>query len=155
VDASWASTGLRGGRGRILDAPVSTKTLRSAMAAPAPVAVFGTAEVFSLLQAKDADGLTKLFQSIRKKKDEKAVIAAANAVQPTSDSGHTPLHHAAETGQFDCVYALVTAGANPNTFDKQKWTPLHAAAASYHLDICALLLARGASQNSVNVQGTS
>ena len=69
---------------------------------------------------------------------------ATHAVDVADASGRTPLHLAAENGQFMLVELLVTSGADPEARDAAGRTPLHLASSTSQTHAAASLLALGA-----------
>jgi len=67
-----------------------------------------------------------------------------------SRSGDTPLHLAADDGNYRLVAALLAAGADPNLPQTDGETALHKAAAKGKHRVCWLLLRQGADPNRPN-----
>ena len=55
-------------------------------------------------------------------------------------NGWTPLHHAANTGDYDSAEMLIESGAKINSYSNQQRTPLHLAALNNHTDLIQILL---------------
>ncbi|QQR49311.1 ankyrin repeat domain-containing protein [bacterium] len=60
----------------------------------------------------------------------------------------TPLHHAAATGNYECVEMLLALDADVHAVTKQGATPLHCAAANGHVKCMRMLLMNGADINA-------
>lgn len=58
--------------------------------------------------------------------------------------GGTPLHIGASESRIEVVRALLRAGANVNTRERDDWTPLHYAALRGHTEIVKTLIAADA-----------
>jgi ankyrin repeat protein len=85
------------------------------------------------------------------------LIGTRQFVHARNHEGLTPLHWAAQYGQFAVVKALVTAGADLEAANINGNRPLHAAVGgrSADLDIVKLLLTSGAEVNARGVYGTT
>lgn len=82
--------------------------------------------------------------------------ANANQVCSLADFGDvTALHLAAETGQKECVDALLQAGAGADPRTKTAITPLHQASMNGHTDVVKVLLQAGANVNGKDDNGTT
>ena len=55
----------------------------------------------------------------------------------------------------DLVRALIAAGADVNSKDKDLWTPLHYAALTYNMALCKILIDAGADVNAITASGDS
>ncbi|NP_001279754.1 myotrophin [Callorhinchus milii] len=69
--------------------------------------------------------------------------------------GRTPLHYAADSGQFDTLAFLLSKGANINATDRHGITPLLSAIYEGHLTCVRLLLSEGADRNVKGPDGLS
>lgn len=78
-----------------------------------------------------------------------------NSVHATATNQDTPLIWAAEMGSTDCVRELLSAGADPNTFESDGWSALHWAARNGHARVARLLLEHGASFSHLDAQGNT
>lgn len=73
----------------------------------------------------------------------------------------TPLHEAAEAGQFEAAEWLLAVGADPNAKtisnrgEAGAYSPLHLAVSSGHSDVARLLLGQGAKANARMSDGTT
>ena len=67
--------------------------------------------------------------------------------------GRTPLHKAAENGDFLKCKSIIENVDNKNPADKYGYTPLHLAALNGHLDICRLIIENIEDKNPVNNDG--
>lgn len=75
-------------------------------------------------------------------------------VNEQSDSGWTPLHEAAKTGQTDIASLLIQHGAELNAANHQYlYTPLHIAANYGHADTLLLLIHEGADIKTESIDG--
>jgi ankyrin repeat protein len=68
-------------------------------------------------------------------------------VNATTSNGGTPLHYAAESGQYPLTRLLLQQGADVHILFQEDWTPLHFAAKRGHVDIANLLISHGAAVN--------
>jgi len=86
-------------------------------------------EVNKLIYRKDYASLQQL-------------VAEGVDVNLAGRDGRTPLMHAvlAADAETKMIKFLVNAGANPRTFDKQRWTALHFAARDQKMAIVSALL---------------
>ncbi|MHC9539154.1 MAG: ankyrin repeat domain-containing protein [Vulcanimicrobiota bacterium] len=75
------------------------------------------------------------------KKDKKAVNAADISMR-------TPLHIAAQTGNFSITEYLLKEEADVNSRDNAGRTPLHYAAENGHVSVVELLIRKGADVNA-------
>ena len=70
-----------------------------------------------------------------------AIIEDCHAnVNNIDSNGWTPLHHAANIGDFEAASLLVENGAKVNSYSNQQRTPLHLAAMNNHVDLLQALL---------------
>ncbi|XP_043664050.1 myotrophin-like isoform X2 [Vespula pensylvanica] len=69
--------------------------------------------------------------------------------------GRTPLHYAADYGQYDVVRYLLEKGADANATDKHGITTLLAAIWEGHTHCVKLLLEKGARPDGLTPDGTS
>lgn len=72
-----------------------------------------------------------------------------------TDTGNTPLHHAARAGQAAAVVALLKAGADPNARNNKIITPLHYADRIGTDQAILALLSGGADPNVPDINGNS
>ena len=85
----------------------------------------------------------KAVLSIEEKKQDAlgTIIEACNADVNNMDSnGWTPLHHAANIGDFDSATMLIGTGAKIDSYSNQQRTPLHLAALNNHTELIVILL---------------
>ena len=68
------------------------------------------------------------------------------------ESGFTPLHVAAESGNVPACLALLDGGAQKEMTDDLGWTPLHVAAYTGHSQVASILLRQGASVNALTMK---
>jgi hypothetical protein len=85
----------------------------------------------------------------------KILISIVNPNTFTDFDGSSLLHRAVENENEEAVNALINAGANPNTFDKEMDTPLHLAATTGIKSIAVILLNAKSKPNAVNLRGMS
>ena len=76
-------------------------------------------------------------------------------VKITNINGRTLLHHAAESGSWGCVDALIGHGADVNAVDNTGETPLHRAMSRRRLEASKVLLEAGADPNIKNFHGAT
>lgn len=69
------------------------------------------------------------------------------------NSGATPLHYAAATGETAVMRVLIAKGADVNAEKKDGVTPLHVAAALAQVEAAELLISNGADLNAVDKKG--
>ena len=70
-----------------------------------------------------------------------AIIEDCHAnVNNIDSNGWTPLHHAANIGDFEAASLLVENGAKVNSYSNQQRTPLHLASMNNHVDLMQALL---------------
>lgn len=99
---------------------------------------------------------TPLHDAARDMNKEKVKTLLANKADPnsTNDSGWTPLHWAAMSGDNDIIALLVAANANANVAEHSGGkTPLHLGAIFGHLETVKLLVANHADLNAKNRNG--
>ncbi len=77
----------------------------------------------------------------------------ADVVALLLDRGWTPLHYAARYGHADVAAVLLDRGVGVESRTDGGWTPLHYAAKYGNADVVVLLLDRGADVNSKNFRG--
>ena len=69
------------------------------------------------------------------------ILETCNADANSIDSnGWTPLHHAANIGDYQAATILIYNGAKVNSYSNQQRTPLHLAALSNHTEMIVILL---------------
>lgn len=68
------------------------------------------------------------------------------------ESGRTPLHIAAEAGNFEVVKLLVENGAEVNAADNNQQIPLHLTAFHGNRDIAIYLISKGADVNRLDIR---
>lgn len=68
-------------------------------------------------------------------------------IQSENESKNTPLHLAADSGQFNMIKLLVKRGAKLNQFNAKGWHPIHCAASRGHTEIVAWLLSQNVPVN--------
>ena len=97
-----------------------------------------------------------LVQAIRERQPTlaKELLEKGAEVNAKTPDGGTPLHYAAESGQYGLTLLLLQHGADVNARFKTDWTPLHFAAKRGHVDIADLLLRHGAQVNGLEGQAT-
>jgi len=70
-----------------------------------------------------------------------AIIEDCHAnVNNIDSNGWTPLHHAANIGDFEAAGILVESGAKVNSYSNQQRTPLHLASMNNHIELMQALL---------------
>ena len=77
------------------------------------------------------------------------LVAGGSAVDARDDHGRTPLHVAAHGGQRDAMRALVTAGANPNALDGDRYDIVTIAAVANDVPTLRAALDLGCSATNV------
>jgi hypothetical protein len=77
------------------------------------------------------------------------LIAAGEKLNIQDSRSRTPLHVAVFFKKYDAVWALLKAGANPNTLEYQRYDPLTIAAVANDVEMVKILLAGGASARNV------
>ncbi|KAM3964878.1 ankyrin repeat domain-containing protein 39 [Aphomia sociella] len=93
----------------------------------------------------DKDRVNFLIDKARNVKD---------TVNAADNSGYTPLHYAARTGNIDICKILLQNGANINTQTKSGVaTPLHKAASAGKIDMVKFLIQSGATIEMQDVDG--
>ena len=96
-------------------------------------------EIVKLLLSKDASVTPRALYS-----DWPSQITSEPRAQYRPVGGLTALLYAARSGCYDCVEAMIQAGANVNTPTPEGVTPLMIALDNDHYDVAKLLLDRGA-----------
>lgn len=94
------------------------------------------------------DGLTALLASVQYGHlavtkmliDEVRRLGGGDLEAAVTSDGFTPLHMAADTGDWEAVRALTEAGANPDSRALKGTTPLHVAASTGHVKAVSELL---------------
>ena len=80
-----------------------------------------------------------------------AIIEDCHAnVNNIDSNGWTPLHHAANIGDFEAASLLVENGAKVNSYSNQQRTPLHLAAMNNHVDLLQALLINKAEMDNLS-----
>jgi ankyrin repeat protein len=90
-----------------------------------------------------------IIQAIRNREPDtvKALIRQGADVNGATANGGTPLHYAAESGQYALTQLLLQQGADVHVRFRENWPPLHFAAKRGHVDIAKLLIEYGAPVN--------
>lgn len=89
----------------------------------------------------------------------KLLLKYGAGVDAIDNCGFTPLHHAVESDNIDCVTTLLNADANINAqistdeYYNENWTALHLATDDNNLAMVRLLLDRGADKNLITKLG--
>lgn len=65
-----------------------------------------------------------------------------------NNNGWTPLHHALEVGDIECIKVLISGGVNVNTANNEGWTPLCDAINRDNIEAVTLLLDKNAKINT-------
>ena len=106
-------------------------------------------EMVKLLLSKDADVKPRALYS-----DWPSQITSEPRAQYRPAGGLTALLYAARNGCYDCVEALIGAGADVNLPTPEGVTPLMIALDNDHNDVAKLLLDRGAESEPLGLVGT-
>lgn len=77
------------------------------------------------------------------------------AAPPADALGRTPLHFAADRGDYAAAQLLLARGANVDAATKEGASPLHYAAAAGHRGVAELLLGQGAEVDRQAVDGST
>lgn len=80
---------------------------------------------------------------------------APNLSSGADREGRTSLHYAAAENRFLDVYALLSAGADPNLQDRNGWSPLHFAAQAVSAECTSELLRHGANHSLRDSHGNT
>merc|ERR1712113_532677 len=70
----------------------------------------------------------------------KLLLDAKSEVDAFDEDRKTPLHRAAQTGDWETSAVLIQGGAAVAAADYCRWTPLHYAAQNGHLEVAKVLL---------------
>jgi hypothetical protein len=98
--------------------------------------------------AREIAAYTGMF-SAAQSGDQKTIAAPSNAVAQLDNNGRTPLHVATFARQRTAVAALIAAGANTATLDKDRYDAVTIAAVADDEETLRVLLANGASAKLV------
>ncbi len=104
-----------------------------AQKAPTPRDIAAYMGMHAAAQKGDVEGIAALVKS------------SSNAIEQLDENGRTPLHVATFARQRTAVAALLTAGANPATLDKDRYDAVTIAAVADDEDTLRVLLKHGAS----------
>ena len=75
-------------------------------------------------------------------------------IDARNTNGWTPLHVAAQSGEFEAIRLLLRRGADKDARDDvYGWTPLHVAARYGHLGVVRLMLSHGADPRATTTRG--
>ena len=99
--------------------------------------------VNTIIGAEDCAASVKIHLAAGYTEIASSLLNAATDVHAKNDNDETPLHKAAEKGQFQVVEALLAAGANVNAEYCDDRPPLHVAAWQGHVEVVKVLLAAG------------
>ena len=74
-------------------------------------------------------------------------------IDQADDDGNTPLNIACQNGDYNIVKALIRAGAELNTQNRQGNTPLHYAKTYDYPEVMSILVKNGANETIKNLEG--
>ncbi|QJT94912.1 ankyrin repeat domain-containing protein [Wolbachia endosymbiont of Diaphorina citri] len=94
------------------------------------------------------------FKKVKDLVNRGASLEDAN-IDAQDKEGKTPLHFAAQEGDFGMVQFFLDRGANIEIKDKYGWTPLHFAASSNKFDIVKLLFDKNANIKARDTYGNT
>mmetsp|Transcript_7364 Transcript_7364/g.8859 ORF Transcript_7364/g.8859 Transcript_7364/m.8859 type:complete len:225 (+) Transcript_7364:1173-1847(+) len=96
------------------------------------MSIFGEAPIHKAVLSPEEEHKTEALE---------AIIEDCHAnVNNIDSNGWTPLHHAANIGDYEAAGLLIENGAKVNSYSNQQRTPLHLAAMNNHMELMQALL---------------